>query len=216
MKNKVFNSTISSAILVLFISFASISPSPGQQKKSATQILYREGVQLFEQDRFAEAAVKFEAVLKRSPQSLYARSYLGKCKAGIAQGSGAKDALKSELEKIKIPSIAFADAPIGDVMDYLSQRATELSDDKVALNFIYKGTPEQRKNTLITLNLKNVPMTEAIRYIGQLTRTTFKYEEHAVIVDPNGRTTTAQAPAPEKKSNNRPFGNPPKKDPFGN
>ncbi len=214
MKYRLVNSIIPSAVLALFICVSTVAPSLGQQK-ATIQTLYSEGVKLYEENRYAEAAEKFEAILTRSPGSLYARSYLGKCKAGIAHGGGTKNVLKSQLEKIKIPQIAFADAPIGDVMDYLSQRTTELSNDKVALNFIYKGTPEQRKNTLITLNLKNVPMTEAIRYIGQLTRTTFKYEEHAVIADPNGHTT-AQAPAPEKKPNNKPFGPAPPKDPFGN
>ena len=28
-------------------------------------------------------------------------------------------------------------------------------------------------------------MTEAIRYVGQISKTKFRYEEHAIVADPN-------------------------------
>ena len=55
------------------------------------------------------------------------------------------------------------------------------------------GTPEQRRDTLVTLSLRNVPMTEAIRYVGQLSGTHIKYEEHAIVADPNYRAQTHPA-----------------------
>jgi len=183
--------------------------------------MFNEGVKLFNDNHFKEALANFEVVLKQNPRSIYARVYAGKCKAAIKQGVGPdKNTLKKQLESIKIPQMAFTDAPIGDVLDYLSQRATELSDRKVALNFIYKGTPEQRSNTLVTLSVRNVPMTEAIRYVGQLTQTVMKYEEHAVIADPNGTATVQTAPAlvdpSEEKDKGTIFGEKPKKGPFDN
>ena len=36
-------------------------------------------------------------------------------------------------------------------------------------------------------------MTEAIRYVGQLSGTHIKYEEHAIVADPNYRAKTQPA-----------------------
>jgi len=204
------------AIACLCLSAAS-QPLRAQQPSSA-QALFNHAVQLYNQDRFEEALIQFQEVLKLSPNSLYARSYAGKCKAAMSRGGGAKNALREQLEKIQLPKLAFDEAPVGDVMDYLSQRAEELSGGKIALNFIYKGTSEQRKNTLVTLSLRNVPMTEVIRYIGQVTHIHFSYEEHAVIADPNSNRTTAQTKTPESgttKDDGKIFGEDPPKSPFG-
>jgi hypothetical protein len=68
------------------------------------------------------------------------------------------------------------------------------------VNFIYKGTPEQRTATLITLSLRNVPLSEAIKYVGELSRSKVRYEPHAVVIDPNPGAETPAAsggtPAP--------------------
>ena len=39
----------------------------------------------------------------------------------------------------------------------------------------------------------NVPMNEAIKYVGQLSRSEIKYEEHAVVVNPAPQATTPQS-----------------------
>lgn len=212
MKNRRLNSIAATALLAIIVSFLTVAPSYSQQKQSA-QALFTQGLELYKKKQYEQALVNFETVLKRSPNSLYARSYIGKCKAGIVQGGNRnKDVLKEKLTKIVIPSLIFTEAPIGDVLDYLSQRTVELTNNKVTLNFIYRGTSEQRHNTLVTLNLKNVPMTQAIHYVSQVTHTAMKYEEHAVVADPNGHVATAGTEA--KKNDTKIFGQEPAKSPF--
>lgn len=148
------------------------------------QDLYTESVKLFDEGRYAEAAIGFDAVLKQRPNHVYARSYLGKSRAAIAQGASVKQTIEARLAKVVVPEINFQDASLGDVLDYVSARTGELTNGQLTPNVIYKGSGEQRQNTRITLSLRNVPMTEVIRYVGQLSNTRFSYDEHAVVAEP--------------------------------
>lgn len=146
---------------------------------------YQRGVQLYNEEKYADALVVFEAVIRAKPDFVYARSYAAKCKTAIASNAGPKNDIEGQLSRVMLPAIEFNAAPIGDVLQFLSKRISDISGGSVTPNFIYKGTPEQRDSTTVSLNLRNVPVTEVIRYIGQLTRTRFIYEEHAIVADPN-------------------------------
>lgn len=174
------------SLLAVFGLFAA-SPTFGQQD---IKTVYDKGVALYNQGKFMEALPLFEAVLRANPRLVHARSYAAKCKTAIARGVGPKNNLQGQLSQLVVPEINFAQAPIGDVLDYFTARAQELSGGKVVPNIIYKGTPEQRQNTVITLSLRNVPMTEALRYVGQLSSTRITYEEHAIVADPNPSSVT--------------------------
>jgi len=151
--------------------------------------VYNQGVELYNQGKYKDAMLKFAAVLQANPRIVHARSYMAKCKTALASDRRPTNNIEGQLAQITIPELNFSAAPIGDILDYFTARAEELSGGKVRPNFIYKGTAEQRRDTLVTLSLRNVPMTEAIRYVGQLSGTHIKYQEHAIVADPNYRAT---------------------------
>jgi hypothetical protein len=186
-------------LLVLSITSATAQNNP--------QAVYNQGVLLFNRNQFDEALVLFEQVLQVRPDFVYARNYAAKCKAAIAKGAGPKNDLEGKLGRIILPEVNFAEAPLGDVMDYFSSRAQEISQGQIVVNFLYKGTSEDRAKTLITLSLRNVPMNEAIKYVGQLSRCRIKYEPHAVIIDPAPEPESVPVPAPQP-AGNPPFGSP--------
>ncbi len=186
-------------ILAALLALAAVALVP-LQAQNASQNKYNQGVLLFNQGKFGEALVLFEEVLQARPDFVYARSYAQKCKTAIAQNLGPKNDLEDRLARLVVPEIAFSDAPVGDVLDYLAARAQEISKGETVVNFIYKGTPEQRNGTLVTLSLRNVPLNEAIKYVGQLSRSAIKYEPHAVVVDPGapaGPDPGSASPAPQ-------------------
>jgi len=162
--------------------------------QGSLQDTYNQGVLLYNRGQYGEALMNFEKVLAERPDFVYARNYLAKCQTAITKGLGPKNDLEGRLAKVIVPEINFADAPLGDVLDYFSSRAGELSGGSVALNFLYKGTSEQRVGTLITLNLRNVPISEAIKYVVQLSGSTVKYEEHAVVITPSSPAPSTASP----------------------
>lgn len=179
--NPTLMSVMRSLLSLLAVFFLLIPPAQAQN----LQEVYNEAVNLYKEKQYAEALVLFDAVLKAKPGFVYARNYASKCRTALSANLTPKNDLEGKLAKVTLPLVEFNAAPIGDVLQFLSTRAGEISKGTVSPNFIYKGTPEQRDSTLVSLNLRNVPMTEVLRYIGQLTRTKFIYEEHAVVADPN-------------------------------
>ncbi len=181
-----------SILCVLTILLLAIIPAAHGQ--ATVQSRYNEGVALFNQGNFGEALIAFEEVLQASPNHVYARSYSMKCKTELVKGAQPKNDLEGRLSRIIIPQIAFAEAPLGDVLDFFSVKAEEISGGQTTVNFIFNGTPEQRSGTLITLSVRNIPLTEAIRYVTQLSNTRAKYEPHAVLIEA-GAPAGNQAPA---------------------
>lgn len=198
---------LSAAALALFALF---HPPAEAQAQSAD---YKEGVKLYEAEKYKEALPHLEKALRANPRDPYARSYLSKCKQAIAQNLGGKRDLQSELAGVILPKVDFEEAPIGDVMAYLSKRAEELSGGKLVPNFIYRGSQEERNSTPITLSLRNVPLTEVIRYVGQFSRSKVSYEEYAVVIDPHPETVSASR-APEAKGGGNASGTEKKGGPF--
>jgi hypothetical protein len=182
------------AHLILYFAFIAVAIQLASAQ-GTPQNRYNEGVLLFNAGKYGEALVIFEEVLAAKPGFIYARNYSAKCKSMIAKGAGPKNDLEGKLARIIVPEINFSNAPLGDVLDYLSARTTEISGGTVVANFIYKGTTEQRQNTLITLSLRNVPLNEAIKYVVQLSNSRVKYDEHAVVVEPNQGASPATAPS---------------------
>lgn len=170
------------------------------EAQSDIQTVYNEGVALYNEGNYTDAIVKFTAILKEDPRIVHARSYLNKCRVALASKRNLSNDIREQIAQIIIPQLNFKDAPIGDILDYFAIRAEELSGGKVRPNFIYRGSAEQRRNTLVTLSLRNVPMTEAIRYLSQLSETHIKYEEHAIVANPNYGVTaeSAQEEAPRQ------------------
>lgn len=196
--------SIAFTAILLGLVLLQIQPASAQNN---AQTVYNQGVLLFNQNKFEEALLLFEQVLQTRPDFVYARSYAAKCKAAIAKGSVSKNDLEGKLSKIILPEVNFAEAPLGDVMEYFTSRAQELSNGTIVVNFIYKGPAEDRSKVLISLSLRNVPMSEAIKYVGQLSRSRIKYEPHAIVIDPSPEAAPAVAPA-DQTTATTPFGAP--------
>jgi len=148
---------------------------------SNLQKVFNDAKAAYNAGEYEKAAIGFRKVLKHQPGYIYARKYLTQTEAKIKSGTKNTATLEDKLAKLKVTSVAFEDASLGMVMDYLSKKSEEISGGKVVANIIYKGPREDKESKTVTLKLSNVPMTEVIRYVGQLTGTRFKYEEYAIV-----------------------------------
>jgi hypothetical protein len=55
---------------------------------------------------------------------------------------------------------------------------------------------EKEKEKKFTLSLQNVPFTEVLRYIGELTNVQFSYDRFAITVKPKTTVVETKAHAP--------------------
>ena len=176
--------TMAGALLALCL-FA-----PLAQAQNSDEALYKRGLSAYEGGNYDAAYKIFSDLVKRHPNHAKIRYYQRNARVRALAGAP-KAGLEAQLRAINIAEISLEDASLDLVFQYLSQKATELSGGKVTANFIYRGPKEEHEKGQISLKLSNVPLTEVIRYIGEMSGTHFKYEQHAIVAMP-----VADVPAP--------------------
>lgn len=171
--------TVAGALLA-FCLFA-----PLAQAQNSDEALYKRGLAAYEGGNFETALKIFTDLAKRHPNHAKIRYYQRNARLRVAAGAP-KPGLEAQLRAINIAEISLEDASLDLVFQYLSQKASELTGGKVTANFIYRGPKEEHEKGQISLKLSNVPLTEVIRYVGEMSGTHFKYEQHAIVAMPIG------------------------------
>lgn len=94
-------------------------------------------------------------------------------------------AINQKLKSMIIKDLSFTDATIEDAANALAARSKELDPDpaKLGISFIVKPEAASSAKTF-SLNLRNIPMEDALRYITQLANVKPKVEEYAVVIVP--------------------------------
>ena len=190
--------------LILVVTAFLVLPSIAQQKTSSFAELYKQGVEDYKAGNYKEAVQKLGTVAKRYPRNAKVQYYLRNAKMR-ALAAGPKNTMERDLRSLVVQHVEFEDADLNTVFAYLSQKAEEMSDGRIKPNFIYQGSAEDRAQANITLKLSNVPMTDIIRYVGEITRTRFKYDAYAIMGTPLSRVPTIPLPETEPAQESDPF-----------
>lgn len=99
-------------------------------------------------------------------------------------------AIDQKLKSMVIKDLVFTDASIEDAANALAAKSKELDKDaaKLGISFIVK--PEALSSAKpFSLNLRNIPMEDALRYITKLADVKYKVEEFAVVIVPVKEST---------------------------
>jgi len=104
--------------------------------------------------------------------------------------------LIEKMKMIRFPTVTFTGATIDEAVEFLRIKSRDLDESekdpsKKGVNIILKAgdTPS---TAMISLDLKDVPMEEALRYVTELAGMKFKVEPFAVMVVPISESTTEQ------------------------
>jgi hypothetical protein len=188
-------------LLVAVFAALAISPAVAQQKRQTLQQVFDQAVADFNAKDYDEAKTGFQRVLKAKPGLPHARKYLAQIESIKRNPVVRKVTMEPRLAELTVPKFSFEEASLGTVLDYLSQKSTEISDGKVTANFIYKGPAEDRDKKFITLSLSNVPLTEVIRYVGAQVGVRFTYDEFAVVGTPLDGAQQADTTVKQEQAN---------------
>lgn len=110
-----------------------------------------------------------------NPKHFETNALLGQIKVQTKEDAS----LQKQYSSVVIPKFAVTDATLQESLEFLGMLSKKASADKVQPNFIVK-TPDLNKTT-ITLALTNVPLTEAIRYLADMSKAKTTWDKHAVI-----------------------------------
>ena len=96
---------------------------------------------------------------------------------------------KTPLEKAKtiiIPHLALKDAKLSEVVEFLTKKSKQLDPEKTGVTLVLDRSQELGA-TRITLDLKNVPLGVALKYITDLAGTGLREEENTIVIGPEKR-----------------------------
>lgn len=162
--------------------------------------LMTEAQRAYIRNDLAVAKEKFELVRKLDPSNKTAISYLRRIIADeITQNAGKppRNTTQEALKKIILEKVEFREASLPEALEFLKQKGTQLGEGKVAINFVLQ-LGEAAQNAKVTISLQKVPLSEVLRYVGDLADVQFVYEPYAIVVKPKGAAQPAPTVAPEQ------------------
>ncbi len=95
------------------------------------------------------------------------------------------------LERMVVP-VEFKDTSLQSALEYIRQHIEASSGGKTAVNFVLNVPPELA-NKKISLQLDHVPVTELLRYLGDLAGVSFQFQKYAIVVMPAGGAAAPSA-----------------------
>jgi len=146
------------------------------------------------------------STFKMDPAVFASSSAVSSGPADAPPGSNPGDLMK-KMSQIIFPTFQFQGATIDEAIEYLRVKSRDFdtfpdaSGVKGVKVILRQG--DAPSNASISLDLKNVPMLEALRYITELAQMKFRVEAHAVLVLPlseNGSTAMTGTPASSNSS----------------
>jgi hypothetical protein len=147
------------------------------------QDLLTEGQLAYQKGDLAKAKSAFEMVYKMDSRNQVAIGYLRRIKVD-EQNKPKGNEQEKQLAGLIIPQIQFRDATIGSAFDFMKKAVDKQSGGKQAVNFVMQLPAEQVNTQTVSLNLTNVPFTEAVRYLAELSNATIVYDKYAIMVKP--------------------------------
>jgi hypothetical protein len=112
--------------------------------------------------------------------------------------------LTRKLSETVVPEVKFRDANAFDVLDTLQRESKKLTADKSEINLVWQVPPDA-KLSKITLNLKQVPMLDVIKYVTAIAKLSYRVDARAVVIYP---AEPEPAPVPTSGASSEPNAKP--------
>ena len=173
-----------SAAFVMMAAFF-VTP-PAVRAADDINTLYQQGRAAFYRGDQELALSLLTQVAAAAPNHTDTQNMLRMLKANQKQNVST---LKKDYGGVMLQKLDMQDVTLTEALDGLRVLSKNASAGKVTPNIIVKGAGLGEKK--LSLALANIPLTEAIEYIAQLTGTQARYEKHAVVLSAVADVQTA-------------------------
>lgn len=126
---------------------------------------------------FETAYRLLQQVEARHPSHFETKALMAQIRSQMKSTGGSS--LKKTYEGVVIPKLDFADVSLTEAVEGLRGLSSAATGGKVMPNIIVKDPALGSKT--FSLNLRNVPLTQAIQYLAEMTGAHVSYDTHAVI-----------------------------------
>jgi len=159
-------------VVVAVLSAGGVPLAVGAEDMKA---VYELGKKLFNEGKYQQAQPLLEQVAAANPRHPETQAMLIRIRQMGKQGP----TLADRLATVVLPTVDFSDVTVPEALEGLKVLAKAQTDGKVVPNFIVHGADDMTKR--FNLNLSNVPLPDAIRYVSELSGTVARYEMNAVV-----------------------------------
>ena len=139
------------------------------------EAVFQQARTLFYQGRYKEAKPLLMQVVAADPRHTQSQAMLARIQLEEKQGP----TLADQLATVVLPKIEFADVTVPEALEGLKALSKNASGGKMIPNFLVHNGDAMTKT--ITLNLENIPLSDAIKYVAQLSGTVCRYEKNVVV-----------------------------------
>lgn len=161
--------------LMAVVAVLAVAATNGVPPKVEQDRLLAEARQLVAQEKYAEAEPRLQRLTELQPADPYLRQMLADVKASRAAAEqDTARFLRNQLAKTRVAEVNFRNATPQDVVTTLLKQAKDV-------NCVWT-VPADAKLPAITLTLRDIPLTDALRYVTELTGLRYRVEPNAVVI----------------------------------
>lgn len=148
---------------------------------------YKQGMAAVAKGDVNGARTAFKRTLQLKPNHAYARFQLGKLEAN--KGDLISKRRNAELAAVKLPAVEFDKVTLSEglqALGMLVEKEAAKSDPEKEYNpnFMIRDPKKELGEREVSLRLKNVPATVALKYLLEQAGATVRYDEHATVISP--------------------------------
>lgn len=169
----------------IVMALALCATAPAQQfKEKARQIqtLYQQAVKEMQSGDIESSRINFKKVLKLQPNHGHALYHLGRL--DVVGKKFVLQKRKNLFQTTKIPVVDFHEATLEEALDHLNIETQKLTKKEFNPNFMIQDSKGAFKGKPITLNMKNVPLSAALKYVLDMTEATARFDQHGTVIRP--------------------------------
>lgn len=141
------------------------------------QALFQMGRSAYYKGDLEQAHQLLSQVAARQPNHFETKALLAQIRMKMKGGEGS---LKKTYAGVTLSKIEFVDVTLEEAVEALRSISKSASEGKVTPNVIIRDA--SLKDKPLSLQLSNIPLTDAIEYLARLAGARAVYEQHAVML----------------------------------
>ena len=130
--------------------------------------------------RYEEAEAQCIQLLHQNPSDPAAQRLLAEIEERKHPRNPRAD-LRGQVDDIVIPEVDVREAGVADVIKFLQTESQRVSGAESPINVVWEA-PEDFKTAKVTLNLRRVPLADALKYVTESAGLRYHVDSYAVVI----------------------------------
>ncbi len=179
--------------------FPGSTPTAPATPSPEVQALVNEGIAAYQKGDIEGAKRAFDMAYSMDSRNIVAINYLRRLKA--EEGTARKTVDQEKQLAAVVVDVQFREATLSSALDSFKRTVASKTNGRLAVSIVVQLPQEVVNSQNVTLSLKNIPATEALRYLADQVNAVVAYDKYAIVIKPKSgsvvptTSTTTGTPA---------------------